>query len=104
MNVLGVSVSIGNLDIHVHGGASCVLFPPLPQQISLTEFPNLRWLYQFFVDVLKGKIKDDAQNALAKAISNGIDNQANDALVRDTMKMEKNVSIKKKTSLTKNLY
>jgi len=61
-------------------------------------------LYQFFVDVLKGKIKDDAQNALAKAISNGIDNQANDALVRDTMKMEKNVSIKKKTSLTKNLY
>ncbi len=39
------------------------------------------WFYQFFVDILKDKIKSEAENVMASAISSALDVQANSALV-----------------------
>jgi len=54
------SVSIGDLDIKVHGGAS--------------------WLYQLFVDVLKGTIEKAASSAIESAITNSINTNLNAVL------------------------
>jgi len=54
------SLAIGSLDIKLHGGAS--------------------WLYNFFIDVLHGKIKDAIQSSLQQGITNSINNGVNNAL------------------------
>jgi len=60
VNTIGDSVSVGNLNIHLHGGAS--------------------WLYQIFVNVFSGQIKNAIGNALQNAISTNINNGLNHVL------------------------
>jgi len=54
------SVNIGNLDIHLHGGAS--------------------WLYGIFVKIFSGQIKDAINKALTNAITQNINNGLNKVL------------------------
>jgi len=69
-NVINCVVSISGFDIKIHGGAS--------------------WLYNLFVDVFSGQIKDAVQNALQTEIQNEINDQANQAL--STLPIEENVN------------
>jgi len=60
LNVLQDAVSIGELKIHLHGGAS--------------------WLYQIFINIFSHQIKDAISKALTSAITQNIDKGLNKAL------------------------
>lgn len=62
VSVISDSVNVGDLDIHLHGGAS--------------------WLYGIFVSVFKGQIKDAINKALTSAISSNINNGLNKVLAQ----------------------
>jgi lipopolysaccharide-binding protein len=58
--VAGTSVGIGHLDIKVHAHDG--------------------WIYQFFIDILKGLIKKEAEKALSSAITSELNKGGNEAL------------------------
>eukprot|EP00708_Paratrimastix_pyriformis_P002928 GAFH01001690.1.p1 GENE.GAFH01001690.1~~GAFH01001690.1.p1 ORF type:complete len:490 (-),score=134.42 GAFH01001690.1:12-1343(-) len=60
ITVSGVGVYIGDMSIDIHGGAS--------------------WLYQIFVNIFQGQIKDAVQDALRGAVTDTINEQAKDFL------------------------
>jgi len=60
LSVASDSVNIGNMDIHLHGGAS--------------------WLYQIFVDIFEPEIKSAGEGAMQSAISSVITSTVNKLL------------------------
>jgi len=68
--VVSDGVSIGHLDIKLHGGAS--------------------WLYNFFIKILSGTIKSAVEKALTDGITKNIDHGVNKAL--STLPMEVHVN------------
>jgi len=69
LNVLQDSVNIGELKIHLHGGAS--------------------WLYQLFINIFSGDIKKAITKALTDAITQNIDKGLNKALA--TLPISENI-------------
>jgi len=70
VTVNSISVKIGNVNIHLHGGAS--------------------WLYDLFIGLLKGVIIGAAEKALDTALSNAIDTNLNRVL--QEIPVEQNIS------------